>query len=227
MLEFHAVTKTYEEVGERHVILDRLDARFEAGEHVAVIGRSGSGKTTLLNLGSGIDVPDAGDVSIGGTSLGGLDDGERTRLRRRQLGFVFQSYNLVPTLNVLDNVRLPLELGGASRATSKARAAAMLDEVGLAKRLTAFPDRLSGGEQQRVAVARALVHEPKLVLADEPTGNLDIDTAIEVMALLVRLTAAHGGLLLTVTHSVEAARLAGRCLRLTRGALVPADLSLG
>ena len=152
-----------------------------------VLGRSGSGKSTLLNLLSGIDLPTAGEVWVAGRNLGALTERQRTLFRRRSIGFVFQFFNLIPTLTVEENLLLPLELAGRVDAAAHRRAAELLERVGLADRLRSFPDRLSGGEQQRVAVARALAHDPDLVLADEPTGNLDLDTGLEVLALLDEL----------------------------------------
>ncbi|MGI9336793.1 MAG: ABC transporter ATP-binding protein [Gammaproteobacteria bacterium] len=221
VLILDGVSKAYTEgAGEgvvRRVIVRDLCACFEPGERVAIVGRSGSGKTTVLNLVSGIDLPDAGRIVFNGVALDELDDRARTLTRRARMGFVFQFFNLVPTLTVLENVQLPLDLNGMAAHESHERAVRMLERVGLAARVHSFPDRLSGGEQQRVALARALVHEPALVLADEPTGNLDSETGREVLALLDELTRESGGLVLMVTHSDEAARRADRVLRLSQG----------
>ena len=221
MLVLNGVSKSYTEgagdgVAHRVIVRD-LSASFEAGERVAIVGRSGSGKTTLLNLVSGIDLPDSGQIVFEGVDLGALDDRARTLTRRARMGFVFQFFNLVPTLTVLENVQLPLDLNGVGTRESRDRAMSLLDRVGLGARVHGFPDRLSGGEQQRVALARALVHEPALVLADEPTGNLDAQTGREVLSLLDELTRDTGGLLLMVTHSEEAARRADRVLRISQG----------
>jgi len=196
-----------------------VDAVVRPGERVAILGPSGSGKSTLLNLVSGIDLPDEGAVRIDGTDLTALSEHERTLFRRHRIGFVFQFYNLLPTLTVLENLLLPVELKGDVGREDEARALALLEQVGLAERAQAFPDRLSGGEQQRVAVARALVHEPSLVLADEPTGNLDEDTGARVAELLDGLVRAHGRTLVVVTHSRELGARMDRVLRMSHGRL--------
>jgi len=187
---------------------------------VALLGPSGSGKSTLLNLVSGIDAPDGGEVLVAGTSLTGMSERERTLFRRHHVGFVFQFFNLLPTLTVEENLLLPLELKGRVGAPERERARALLDAVGLAGREKSYPDRLSGGEQQRVAVARAVVHDPVLVLADEPTGNLDADTGARVLDLLAELAGSDGKALLAVTHSREVADRADRILRIRGGVLV-------
>ncbi len=189
-----------------------------SGERVAVLGPSGSGKSTLLNLVSGIDLADEGTVRVGGTELSQLDERERTLFRRKHVGFVFQFFNLLPTLTVLENLLLPLELAGATGEETRARA--LLDAVGLSDREGSFPDRLSGGEQQRIAIARALVHEPSLLLADEPTGNLDAETGDRVVRLLDDLVVEAGATLLVVTHSRELAARMDRVLRVEHGELV-------
>jgi putative ABC transport system ATP-binding protein len=210
----------------RHVLRD-LHATFFEGETLAIRGRSGSGKSTLLNLVAGIDVPTAGEVWVAGQSLGSLAPAERTLFRRDHLGFVFQFFNLIPTLTVLENVELPAELRGLP--ASRERARERLAQVGLAGREHSFPDRLSGGEQQRVAIARAMVTAPRLVLADEPTGNLDDATGRVVLDLLRALTRQTGGTLLLVTHSALVAGAADRVLSLEDGRLVlpPADGGAG
>jgi putative ABC transport system ATP-binding protein len=217
------VCKDYRE-GElsRHVLRE-TSAFLPEGEIVAIRGRSGSGKSTLLNLIAGIDVPSSGEVWVAGTRLGGLSPAARTVFRRDNLGFVFQLFNLIPTLTVLENVQLPAELGGVAPLEAARRARALLSEVGLDGRERAYPDRLSGGEQQRVAIARALVQAPRLLLADEPTGNLDDDTGRVVMALLTRLTRERGRSLLLVTHSPEIAAAADRAFTIDAGQLVPVD----
>ncbi|MBW3535795.1 MAG: ABC transporter ATP-binding protein [Gemmatimonadetes bacterium] len=201
------------------MVLDGADAVLGRGESVALLGPSGSGKSTLLNLVSGIDRPDRGRVVVDGTDLTALSERERTLFRRRHIGFVFQLFNLIPTLTVLENLLLPLELKGKVGSAERARAGGLLDDVGLADREDAFPDRLSGGERQRVAVARALVHEPLLVLADEPTGNLDAAAGARVADLLDDLVRRRGATLLTVTHSPELAARADRVLGLRDGKL--------
>lgn len=193
-----------------------------AGEVLAIVGESGAGKSSLLNLIAGLDPAEAGEILIGGAALAGLDDDERTQLRRDRVGFVFQSFHILPQLSVLQNVELPLVLQGVRHAERIQRAGELLAAVGLGDRLEAAPAQLSGGELQRVAVARALVHRPALVLADEPTGNLDPDTAGEVLQVLfdsIRSRRA-GGVL--VTHSLAAAAAADRVLRLSHGQLVEA-----
>ncbi len=186
------------------------DATFSvaAGETVAVVGASGSGKSTLLGLLAGLDVPSSGKVWVDGEDLFALDEDGRARLRGRLVGFVFQSFQLLPSLTALENVMLPLELAGANDAAARARQ--VLAEVGLAERLGHYPRQLSGGEQQRVAVARAFATEPKLLFADEPTGNLDSATGAQVIDLLFRMNREHGTTLVLVTHD---ATLAGRCAR--------------
>jgi putative ABC transport system ATP-binding protein len=215
-----AVSKSFPEGGGERVVLDRVDLTVEVGELVVVLGRSGSGKSTLLNLVAGIDRPTAGRVEVGGVDLGALPERRRTLFRRDHVGFVFQFFNLLPTLTVEENLRLPLELAGRTGADDLRRAEELLAEVGLADRVGAFPDRLSGGEQQRVAVARALVHDPLLVLADEPTGNLDLDTGLAVLGLLDRLTRGAGKTLLMATHSRQVVGLADRVLAIHEGRLV-------
>ncbi len=218
------LTKRYQEGSETRSVLERAGAEFSRGEFTAILGKSGSGKSTLLNLISGIDRPDGGQIWIDGQELTALDEGRRTLFRRENIGFIFQFFNLIPTLNVLENVRLPLELTG--QAHGDRRAAELLAQVGLEDRLKTFPDRLSGGEQQRVAIARALVHNPLLVLADEPTGNLDEETGRGVLALLDRLTRQAGKNLIMVTHSQEAASYADRVLVLKESRLLEAEKSV-
>ncbi len=208
----------YREGSSDHPVLRAASAEFERGEFVALFGRSGSGKTSLLNLLGGLDVPARGEIVIDGARLSRLDERQRTLFRRRHIGFVYQFFNLLPTLTVAENIRLPLELNGAPRSAWRATLE-LLDEVGLGSRADSFPDRLSGGEQQRVALVRALAHDPSLILADEPTGNLDDRTGEEVLALLDRAVRARGKTLLVVTHSAEVARRADRVLYLRDGML--------
>ncbi len=188
------------------------------GEAVAVVGASGSGKSTLLGLLAGLDTPSAGSVRIDGEELFELDEDGRAMLRARLLGFVFQSFQLLPALNALENVSLPLEL--ANRGDAETAARAMLERVGLAERLAHYPKTLSGGEQQRVALARAFVVQPKLLLADEPTGNLDAATGEGVIDLLFKLNAENGTTLLLVTHDEMLARRCTRVIRLAGGRIV-------
>jgi putative ABC transport system ATP-binding protein len=197
------------------------DAELEIrpGECVALLGRSGSGKSTLLNLIAGIDRPDAGDVTIGGQNVTALGEPALTRFRRRHIGFVYQFFNLIPTLSCAENIALPLELNGQPRDAIAGETDRMLDAVGLRSRGGAYPDQLSGGEQQRVAIARALVHRPTLLLADEPTGNLDQATGEQALQLMFALTREGRGSLLLVTHSLAVARRADRILTLDGGRL--------
>ena len=220
LVRLEGLTKSYREGESTRTIFADLSASLAAGESVALLGRSGSGKSTLLNLISGIDQPDAGDVVIDGTVLNRLSEHQRTLFRRNHIGFIFQFFNLIPTLTVRENLLLPLELKGRIGADEERRAEQLLAEVGLEDRGASFPDRLSGGEQQRVAIARALIHRPKLLLADEPTGNLDADTGGRVLDLLDRLLRQDGGTLVLVTHSTEVARRADRVLTIRAGQLV-------
>jgi putative ABC transport system ATP-binding protein len=215
-LEIQALSKAFAEGGRTRTVLGDLSLAVAEGEIVALMGRSGSGKSTLLNVIAGIDRPDRGAVVVGGTVVSALPERERTLFRRHQIGFVFQFFNLLPTLTVAENVRLPLELVGRKGADA---VAALLAAVGLADRAGTFPDRLSGGEQQRVAVARALVHEPSLVLADEPTGALDGETGRSVLALLVELARRSRRTMILATHSAEVARAADRVVVLDSGRL--------
>ena len=213
------LTRTYVEGERTRAVLQDIRFTVDRGECVALLGRSGSGKSTLLNLIAGIDRPDSGEVSVAQTRLTQLSERERTLFRRRHIGFVYQSYNLIPTLSVEENLLLPLELNAWKPARARAAVQQLLDEVGLADRGASFPDRLSGGEQQRVAIARALVHEPALVLADEPTGTLDAETGRSVLELFSRLLRSRGKTLLVVTHSLEVTRFADRVLTLEDGQL--------
>ncbi len=192
------------------------------GERVALQGESGVGKSTLLNLIAGLDMPDTGSIEVGGCRIDKLSAADRTLFRRSALGFVFQAFHLLPHLSAIQNVMLPLMLAGIGEQSSRKQALTMLDELGIAARANAKPGELSGGEQQRVALARALVHRPKLVLADEPTGNLDPATAKLALDLLLAQCARHGITLLMVTHSPETAALADRRLLLTQAGLAPA-----
>ncbi len=199
-------------------ILDDVGFAIDAGDAVAIVGASGSGKTTLLGLLAGLDRPSSGEVWLDGNALSGLDEDARAAQRQRLLGFVFQSFQLLPALTALENVMLPLELAGTADAAATARD--WLARVGLAKRTTHYPKQLSGGEQQRVAIARAFAGEPKLLMADEPTGNLDKATGVEVVDLMFRLNRERGTTLLLVTHDVGLAQRCARRLSLSGGRLV-------
>jgi len=226
VLIIRQLCRSFREGARVHRVLDQADAHVAGGEAVAVIGRSGSGKSTLLNLISGIDRADSGTVEIDGRDVTALIEPQRTLLRRTRIGFVYQFFNLLATLDVEENVRLVLELNGVRGAKARQRSVAMLTEVGLGDRLHSAVDALSGGEQQRVALARALVHEPTLLLADEPTGNLDEETAQQVLPVLFSLTRARGATLLVVTHDEALARSADRVLELREGRLHEAPGSL-
>lgn len=219
LLAARGLRRAYVEGERTREVLRGVDFEVRTGEFLALLGRSGSGKSTLLNLIGGIDRPDAGEIRIADTPVTALTERERTLFRRRHVGFVYQFYNLIPTLTVEENLLLPLELNGRTGAAADEAVARLLAEVGLADRARAFPDRLSGGEQQRVAVARALVHDPALVLADEPTGTLDAETGRAVLALFERLLRARGKTLVIVTHSKAVTRLADRVLTLEDGRL--------
>lgn len=217
MLKISNLNKSYPN-GRR--VLSNLFYEIGDGEYVAIMGDSGVGKSTLLNLIAGLDTADSGDIAIDGVSMSSLDDDGATALRREKFGFIFQAFHILPHLTLLQNVSLPLLLNHAAMA----RAAKMLDAVGLAGREHDFPRQLSGGELQRVAIARALVHRPKLLLADEPTGNLDPDTAHEILLLLRNELKSNGGTGIIVTHSPAAAATADRILLLTKEGLQPMSL---
>ena len=219
-LRFHDLTKSYYEGDVQRLVLQNAHAEFQPGEMTVILGKSGSGKSTLLNLISGIDEPDSGQISVNGQDLTALSERDRTLFRRARIGFVFQFFNLIPTLTVGENIGLPLELNKVPPLQARQRASSLLETVGLLDRWDTFPEKLSGGEQQRVALARALVHDPLLILADEPTGNLDEETGAQVLSLLARLAREQGRTLLMVTHSQEAAAHADRILRLSHGQLL-------
>ena len=217
MLRVENLAREYSTGSSRQVVFDGLAFSVEQGETVALLGASGSGKTTLLNLISGIDAPDSGSVSLDGVEVTALAEPERTLLRRRRIGFVFQFFNLIPTLTVGENVALPLELLGGDESAAQQRAAGLLQEVGLAGLAPRYPETLSGGEQQRTASDRDLAHPPALLLADEPTGNLDEDSGGRIIALLTGLARRQRTTMLLVTHSSQVARAADRVLHLRHG----------
>jgi putative ABC transport system ATP-binding protein len=215
------VARVYAAGTEREVrALDGVSFAFERGDYVAIVGESGSGKTTLMHLLGALDRPDAGSISIDGIDLSLATGRQLKSLRAKRIGFVFQGFNLVPALDALENVALAAHYAGVSRALALRRAAAMLDDVGLSQRVHHRPTQLSGGQQQRVAIARALVNEPALVLADEPTGELDSHTANAVLELLERLNRERGVTLAIVTHSEGVYRRAPRVIRLADGRIV-------
>lgn len=217
MLRVDNLAKTYWTGSTRQVVFDQLSFAVAKAETVALLGASGSGKTTLLNLISGIDSPDSGTVLLDNIDVHAQVEPARTLLRRKRVGFVFQFFNLIPTLKVGENVALPLELLGEDEATAQQRAATLLEDVGLGGLAQRYPETLSGGEQQRAAIARALAHRPALLLADEPTGNLDEDTGGRIIALLADLARHQGTTMLLVTHSTRVAESADRVLRLSHG----------
>jgi putative ABC transport system ATP-binding protein len=220
MLTLSNVSKSYQGTQPRNV-LRAVNLELRAGECVAIMGESGTGKSTLLNLAAGLDRPDAGRILFEGQDLATLDDDAVTLERRQKMGFVFQAFHVLPNLSAAQNIALPLLLNGVGAKDVAQRVAAALASVGLDGRADTMPRELSGGELQRVAIARALVHRPRLVLADEPTGNLDHDTAMRILHLLRELTRQHGAAALLVTHSAVAAATADRVLRLTSQGLEP------
>jgi len=220
ILEICNLSKIFDEGESQRIVFSDLNASILKGDFVVLLGRSGSGKSTLLNLISGIDLPTSGEVLIAGQSLTKMTEQQRTLFRRDNIGFVFQFYNLIPTLTVIENLLLPLELNKSIDAGSKEYAMQILEQVDLAERAESYPDRLSGGEQQRVAICRALIHKPLLLLADEPTGNLDVETGSEVLKLLNQLIRDNRMTTLMVTHSPEVAQLADRVMTIRDGALV-------
>src|SRR5260370_14469293 len=220
VVEARALSKSYREADSDHPVLTGVELIIDPGEFVVLLGKSGSGKSTLLNLISGMDVATSGEVRLVGKPLHALTEEERTQLRRRYIGFVFQSFNLLPTLTVEENVLLPLELNGAPERKSRDTVRQLLEKVGLADRRQQYPDRLSGGEQQRVAVARALSHRPLLLLADDPTGNLDAVTGRHVLDLFEELAHDSDRHVMVATHDREMVSRADRVLQLLQGRLI-------
>ena len=219
MLSIRQLSRSFRE-GERvHRVLDQAQAQVAGGQVIAVTGRSGSGKSTLLNLISGIEAPGEGTVEFDGALVSAMAEPARTLFRRAHIGFIYQFFNLIPTLDVEENVRLVLELNGVRGREAQARSRRVLEEVGRGARAHSAVDQLSGGEQQRVAIARAVVHAPALLLADEPTGNLDEATAREIIPVLLSLARARGATLIIVTHDAALARRADRVLELRDGRL--------
>ncbi|MCB0263194.1 MAG: ABC transporter ATP-binding protein [Calditrichaeota bacterium] len=220
LIQINNLSKSFREGEQTRKVLQSLDLRIHRGEIIVLLGRSGSGKSTLLNLLSGIDLPDSGEIIIDGINLTRQNEQERTLFRRRNIGFVFQFFNLIPTLTVAENLLLPLELNDRADETGKNRVQQLLEDVGLGDRANSFPDRLSGGEQQRVAIARALVHDPLLLLADEPTGNLDFETGKKIIDLLDKLVRQRGKNMVMATHSRDVIGLADRVFAVRNGQLI-------
>ncbi|MBX2823913.1 MAG: ABC transporter ATP-binding protein [Gammaproteobacteria bacterium] len=210
---------SYTEGQRQHTVLDNITESIPAGQVTALVGQSGSGKSTLLHLLGGLDPVQQGAIKIFDTAINELNDRERTLFRRQHIGFVYQSFNLIPTLTVEENVALPLTMNRVPKSLQQLRVHAVLDSVDLLHRREQFPDRLSGGEQQRIAIARGIVHEPPLILADEPTGNLDATTGKECLQMLLKLVREKNATLLLVTHSRVVAQHADRLLRLEGGKL--------
>lgn len=217
MLELKRVSKKYIEGKSEHIVLNNLNLSVKEGEIIILFGKSGSGKSTLLNIISGIDTPDSGNVLIGGADITRLDEKERTLIRRNKIGFIFQFFNLIPTLTVKENLLLPLELSEIKNEEEKINS--ILGELELLERSNTYPDKLSGGEQQRIAIARALIHEPDIILADEPTGNLDYETSLQIIDLLDRIVKKEGKTMIMVTHSRDVIGLADRIFSLREGRL--------
>ncbi|MBI5930736.1 MAG: ABC transporter ATP-binding protein [Chloroflexi bacterium] len=220
IVQLVSLSKSYTETDNKRVILDEVTIQFYEGEFAVLLGPSGSGKSTMLNLMSGIDAPDDGGVIVNGTDITTLSEHTRTIFRRNHIGIIFQSFNLIPTLTVMENVTLPYELQGNSRKQAEIKATDVLAKVGLAGREKSYPDRLSGGQQQRVAIARAIVHQPDLIVADEPTGNLDHHTGETILKLLLNMTRDAGKTLIMATHSMDIIPYADRVFRIEDGKLI-------
>jgi putative ABC transport system ATP-binding protein len=219
MIRIENLQKSYGQGDGAIVALRSVSLHVAAGEFVALYGASGSGKSTLLNLLCGVDVPSAGRIFIDGKELAAMSDGEATRFRRDRVGFVFQFFNLLPTLTVLENVILPAQLSGMSIGEAQKRGFSLLAQFGLADRESSMPDALSGGQQQRVALCRALINDPPLILADEPTGNLDSETGLHILSILKELSCRHNKTVVMATHNHEAARFADRLFQMRDGEL--------
>ncbi|WP_051301902.1 ABC transporter ATP-binding protein [Sedimenticola selenatireducens] len=219
LLVVEQLMHSYREGGDSRPILNGIDLQVAEYECIALLGRSGSGKSTLLNMLAGIDTPQEGRIQVLGQDINALSERDRTLLRRRHIGFVYQFFNLIPTLTVAENVGLPLELNGLKELEISRMVGLILSDVGLGDRWNAFPDQLSGGEQQRIAIARALIHNPTIVLADEPTGNLDAETGDQILGILIGLSRQLKRTLIIVTHSLEVAERADRILTLSDGVL--------
>lgn len=225
MLSASGLTKEYQSGDHRLTVLRDVTFSIEQGEFVAIVGPSGSGKTTLLGLLAGLDTPSRGTVQLDGTDITALDEDARARLRGEKVGFVFQSFQLIPTLTAIENVQVPLELRGENHAVERARD--VLERVGLGDRLEHFPTQLSGGEQQRVAIARAFANRPRILFADEPTGNLDSDTGSRIVELLESLNRESGSTVVLVSHDLTLARRSRRIIRLSDGFVVADEIIAG
>ncbi len=225
VLQAHGLSRHFEDGQRRVQVLDGVDLMVRAGEMVAIVGASGSGKSTLLHCLGLLDRPDAGELSVAGKGTKGLSERARSQLRNQCLGFVYQFHHLLPEFNATDNVAMPLIVGKQPLASSRERARELLIEMGLGHRLENYPGQLSGGERQRVALARALVARPVCVLADEPTGNLDRETATQVFELIARIRDDFGTAVVLVTHDLQLARRADRCLSMVNGRLSPIEVS--
>lgn len=223
VLDVEQLTKTYRSGSRQLTVLDHVSFSVEAGQTLAIVGPSGSGKTTLLGLCAGLDAPTSGTVRLNGIDLSTLSEDERSAVRNKYVGFVFQTFQLIPTLTALENVMVPAELRGDRAAHD--RAAHLLDQVGLGDRTTHYPTQLSGGEQQRVALARAFINQPKILFADEPTGNLDTDTGETIEHLLFALNESAGTTLVIVTHDLNLAEQTKRIIRLGSGRVVSDTLA--
>ena len=218
VLEVHRLTKSYLTAAGELTVLRNISFTLEPGATVSILGPSGSGKTTLLGLAAGLDLPTSGFVRLNGTALAEIDEDERARIRNQMVGFVFQNFQLIPTLTALENVTVPLELRGDRNA--RQLGLDLIERVGLGQRRDHYPTQLSGGEQQRVALARAFINRPRILFADEPTGNLDAETSERVIEVMLELNRTCGTALVLVTHDPEIARLSGRTIRLRNGEMV-------
>lgn len=223
MIELKNLTKIYSEGNSSNTVMKDLNYNFVDSKIYVMFGRSGSGKSTLLNLISGIDVPTSGSIIINNQDICGMNELNRTLFRRNNIGFIFQFFNLIPTLTVLENLLLPLELVGKVGKNENNKAKELLDSVGLIHKENSFPDRLSGGEQQRIAIARSLIHEPKIILADEPTGNLDYETGMQIINLLDKLIRQQNKMMIMATHSREVMGLADKVISLKDGKITETD----
>ena len=224
VLSAERLTKTYQSGSRTLTVLHHVDLTIESGETCAVVGPSGSGKTTLLGLCAGLDRPSSGSVRLCDVNLNDLSENQLARLRNEEVGFIFQTFQLIPTLTALENVMVPAELRGNTAA--RERAQELLDQVGLSARLTHYPAQLSGGEQQRVAIARAFINRPTILFADEPTGNLDADTGARVEDLIFELNETAGTTLMVVTHNLELASRTGRIIKLKGGEVISDEIAV-